>query len=117
MFAHLDPGVEHVNYLKIMLEDTSNIVLSSNHLIMSGERMKATMARNIDVDHMLFTVNEEGVISSKKVIAIEEISRELLCICQCPSIFPWSFQSIGSKRGSSWPSTYESFAQIPREVG
>ena len=73
MFAHRDPGVEQVNYLKIVLEDTSSIVLSSNHLIMSGERMKATMARNIEVDHMLFTINEEGVISSKKVVAVEEI--------------------------------------------
>ena len=73
MFAHRDAGVEHVNYLKIVLEDTSSIVLSSNHLIMSGERMKATMARNIKVDHMLYTINEEGVISSKKVVAIEEI--------------------------------------------
>ena len=73
MFAHRDPGVEQVNYLKIVLEDTSSIVLSSNHLIMSGERMKATMARNIKVDHMLFTIDKEGVISSKKVVAIEEI--------------------------------------------
>ena len=73
MFAHRDPGVEQINYLKIVLEDTSSIVLSSNHLIMSGEQMKATMARNIKVNHMLFTINEEGVISSKKVVAIEEI--------------------------------------------
>ena len=73
MFAHRDPSVKQVNYLKIVLEDASNIVLSSNHLIMSGERMKATMARNIKVDHMLFTINEERVISSKKVVAIEEI--------------------------------------------
>ena len=73
MFAHRDPSVEQVNYLKIVLEDASSIVLSSNHLIMSGERMKATMARNIKVNHMLFTINEEGVISSKKVVAIEEI--------------------------------------------
>ena len=73
MLAHRDPGVEQVNYLKIVLEDTSSIVLSSNHLIMSGEQMKATMARNIKVDHMLFTINEEGVISSKKVVAVEEI--------------------------------------------
>ena len=73
MFAHRDPGVELVNYLKIMLEDASSIVLSSNHLIISGERMKATMARNIEVDHMLFTINEEGVISSKKVVAVKEI--------------------------------------------
>ena len=73
MFAHRDPSVKQVNYLKIVLEDTSNIVLSSNHLIMSGERMRATMARNIEVNHMLFTINEEGVISSKKVVAIEEI--------------------------------------------
>ena len=74
MFAHRDPGVQQVNYLKIVLEDTSSIVLSSNHLIMSGERMKATMARNIEVDHMLFTIDEEGVISSKKVVAVEEIT-------------------------------------------
>ena len=73
MFAHRDPGVEQVNYLKIVLEDASSIVLSSNHLIMSGERMKATMARNIEVDQMLFTINENGIISSKKVVAIEEI--------------------------------------------
>ena len=73
MFAHRDPGVKQVNYMKIVLEDASNIVLSSNHLIMSGERMKATMARNIKVDHMLFITNEEGLISSKKVVAIEEI--------------------------------------------
>ena len=73
MFAHRDPSVEQVNYLKIVLEDTSNIVLSSNHLIMSGEQMKATMARNIEVDHTLFTVNEEGAVSSKKVVAVEEI--------------------------------------------
>ena len=73
MFAHRDPGLQQVNYLKIVLEDTSSIVLSSNHLIMSGERMKATMARNIEVDHMLYTINEEGVISSKKVVAVEEI--------------------------------------------
>ena len=74
MFAHRDPSVQQVNYLKIVLEDMSSIVLSSNHLIMSGERMKATMARNIEVDHMLYTINEEGVISSKKVVAIEEIN-------------------------------------------
>ena len=73
MFAHRDPGVQQVNYLKIVLEDASSIVLSSNHLIMSGERMKATMARNIEVNHMLFTINEERVISSKRVVAIEEI--------------------------------------------
>ena len=78
MFAHRDPSVEHVSYLKIVLEDTSSIVLSSivlssNHLIMSGEQMKATMARNIQVDHTLFTVNEEGIVSSKKVVAVEEI--------------------------------------------
>ena len=74
MFAHRDPGVvEHVSYLKIKLEDTSSIVLSSNHLIMSGERMEATMVRNIEVNHVLFTINEEGVISSKRVVAIEEI--------------------------------------------
>ena len=73
MFAHRDPSVKQVNYLKIVLEDASSIVLSSNHLIMSGERMKATMARNIEVDHVLFTINEEGVISSKKVVAIEKI--------------------------------------------
>ena len=73
MFAHRDPGVEQVNYLKIVLEDMSSIVLSSNHLIMSGERMKATMARNIKVNHMLYTINEEGVISSKRVVAVEEI--------------------------------------------
>ena len=74
MFAHRDPGVQQVNYLKIVLEDTSSIVLSSNHLIMSGERMKATMARNIEVDHMLYTINEEGVISSKKVVAVKQIN-------------------------------------------
>ena len=74
MFAHRDPGVELVNYLKIMLEDASSIVLSSNHLIISGERMKATMARNIEVDHMLYTISEEGVISSKKVVAVKEIN-------------------------------------------
>ena len=74
MFAHRDPSVHQVNYLKIVLEDTSSIVLSSNHLIMSGERMKATMAKNLEVDHMLYTINEEGVISSKKVVAIEEIN-------------------------------------------
>ena len=73
MFAHRDPIIQQVNYLKIVLEDTSSIVLSSNHLIMSGERMKATMARNIEVDHMLFIINKEGVILSKKVVAIEEI--------------------------------------------
>ena len=73
MFAHRDPSVKQVNYLKIVLEDASSIVLSSNHLIISGERMKATMARNVEVNHMLFTINEEGVISSKKVVAIEEI--------------------------------------------
>ena len=74
MFAHRDSDVKQVNYLKIVLEDMSSIVLSSNHLIMSGERMKATMARNIKVDHMLFTIDKEGVISSKKVVAIEEIN-------------------------------------------
>ena len=73
MFAHRDPGVEQVSYLKIVLEDTTSIVLSSNHLIMNGERMKAIMARNIEVNHMLFTISEEGVISSKKVVAVEEI--------------------------------------------
>ena len=73
MFAHRDPSVEQVNYLKIVLEDRSSIVLSSNHLIMNGEQMKATMARNIQVDHTLFTVNEEGIVSSKKVVAVEEI--------------------------------------------
>ena len=73
MFAHRDPGVEQINYLTIVLEDTNSIVLSSNHLIMSGERMKATMTRNIEVNHVLYTVNEEGVISSKKVVAIKEI--------------------------------------------
>ena len=73
MFAHRDPGVDQVNYLRIALEDASSIVLSSNHLIMSGERMKATMARNIKVDHVLFTINEEEVISSRKVVAVEEI--------------------------------------------
>ena len=73
MFAHRDPSVEQVNYLKIVLEDRSSIMLSSNHLIMSGEQMKATMARNIQVDHTLFTVNEEGIVSSKKVVAVEEI--------------------------------------------
>ena len=74
MFAHRSPSVKEVNYLKIILEDTSSIVLSSNHLIMSGERMRATMARNIEVDHMLYTIDKEGVISSKKVVAIEEIN-------------------------------------------
>ena len=73
MFAHRDPIIQQVNYLKIILEDASSIVLSSNHLIMSGEQMKATMAQNLAVDHMLFTINEEEVISSKKVVAIEEI--------------------------------------------
>ena len=73
MFAHRDPRIKQVNYLKIVLEDKSSIVLSSNHLIMSGEQMKATMARNIEVNHMLFTINEEGVVSSKKVVAVEEI--------------------------------------------
>ena len=73
MFAHRDPNAKKVNYLKIFLEDRSSIVLSSGHLIMRGERMKATMARNIQVDDMLFTVNEKGIVLSKKVVAVEEI--------------------------------------------
>ena len=73
MFAHRNPGIEQVNYLKIVLEDGSSIMLSSNHLIMSGEIMNSTMARNIEVGHLLFTINEEGVIASKKVRAVEEV--------------------------------------------
>ena len=73
MFAHLAPHAVDVEYLKITLEDGNKITPSGNHLVMAGEQKKAILARKVKPGDILFSVDENQEISSKKVLAVEKV--------------------------------------------
>lgn len=74
MFAHCQPNAVDVEYLKITLQDGVHHWLSANHLVMTGESLEATMAQNVKKGDILFTIDENGTLSPKKVMAVEKIT-------------------------------------------
>ena len=73
MFAHLAPDAVDVKYLKITLEDGSEITLSGNHLVMVGKQTKAVLARKVKPGDIFFSVDENQEVSPKKVLAVEKV--------------------------------------------